>query len=484
MKSKKKKYKKWLISRLIFFTVLLSCSQLKGIVPGKPNVIFIFADDLGKEWISSYGAEEIETPNIDKLAEKGLMFDNFYVMPQCTPTRTSLFTGQYPFRHGWVNHWDVPRWGGGAHFDPDKSQSFARILQSAGYKNAAAGKWQVNDFRVQPEVMIDHGFDDYCMWTGYETGNPASAERYWDPYIHTKDGSKTYQGQFGEDVFVDFLIEFMEKNKNDPMFLYYAVNLPHTPFTTTPAEPDVNGNLEKHKAMVRYIDIIVGRLENSLVDLGLRENTIIIFTTDNGSTSSITGTLNGRKVKGGKQKTTENGICVPFIVNCPGLTPEGKVTDALSDITDIFPTFTDLAGAKVPNNFVLDGVSQAKLYTGSTLNSRRDWIMSMGGGNNAALSEKGVENAYHFRDRVIRDKKYKLFVSAERRPEKMVNMETDPGEETNLLPPIDSETIAAFEKLWIVVETFPEKDNDPIYDPLPPRSWDVDITVKSEVWKK
>jgi arylsulfatase A-like enzyme len=412
------------------------------------------------------------------------MFENFYAMPQCTPSRVTLFTGKYPFRHGWVNHWDVPRKGGGAHFDRDTNTSFARILQSAGYKNVAAGKWQVNDFRVQPEVMKEHGFDDYCMWTGYETGNPPSAKRYWDPYIHTKSGSETYHGQFGEDVFVNFLTDFMEKNKNDPMFLYYAMCLPHTPFTTTPAEPNVSGNLERHKAMVRYIDILVGRLENALTELGLRENTIIIFTTDNGSTNRITGLRDGREVKGGKQKTTENGICVPFIVNCPGIVPEGKVTDALIDITDIFPTFVELANAKVPDNIVIDGVSQAKLFTGISGHSQRDWIMAMGGGNRAALSEKGVENEYRFRDRVIRDKKYKLFVSSERKPEKLVNLQTDPREKENLLPPSNPESKAAFEKLWKVIEKFPGKDNDPIYNPLPPQPWDVDVTVESEVWKR
>jgi len=111
--------------------------------PEKPNIIFILADDLGKEWIRAYGAEDIETPAIDRLAKEGIRFENFYVMPQCTPTRLSLMTGQYPFRHGWVNHWDVPRWGGGAHFDSSMNPSVARMLQSAGYKTAVAGKWQV-----------------------------------------------------------------------------------------------------------------------------------------------------------------------------------------------------------------------------------------------------------------------------------------------------------------------------------------------------
>jgi arylsulfatase A-like enzyme len=456
----------------------------QGTVPERPNILFIFVDDLGKEWISAYGAEEIKTPNIDRLAESGLIFENFYSMPQCTPSRVTLFTGQYPFRHGWVNHWDVPRKGGGAHFDWRTNPGIALAMQSAGYKTAVAGKWQVNDFRVQPEAMVSHGFDDYCMWTGYETGNPASAKRYWDPYIHTKEGSKTYEGRFGEDVFTEFLIDFMKENRDDPMFLYYAMCLPHTPFTSTPAEPDVSGKYASHKAMVRYIDIIVGKLEKALDELGLRKETLIVFTTDNGSTSGITGVMNDREIHGGKTKTIENGICEPFIVNCPGLVPQGKVTDALGDLTDIFPTCVELAGGEMPDNYTFDGVSLADVILGRDEDSPREWILAMGGQNNAALSENGVENQYHFRDRVIRDKEYKLFVSSERKPEKLVNLKQDPEEKHNLLPSDDPAVQAKLEKLWKVVEQLPEKDNDPIYITLPPELWDVEVTVKSRKWKK
>lgn len=478
-----KKYRLFFWTYFMIFWLILS-NRVFGYKQQKPNILFILADDLGKEWISSYGAEEIQTHNIDNLAENGQIYNNFYTMPQSTPTRISLFTGQYPFRHGWVNHWDVPRWGGGAHFDPEMNIGFPRILQSVGYKNVAVGKWQVNDFRVQPEVMIEHGFDDYCMWTGYETGNPPSEKRYWNPYLHTKEGSKTYTGKFGEDIFVDFLINFMKENKNEPMFLYYAMCLPHIPFTTTPDDQEASSDIERHKAMVNYMDVLVGRLDKALIELELKDNTIIIFTTDNGSTPSITGKLNGREVHGGKQKTTENGICVPFIVNCPGIVPEGKKPDALCDITDIFPTFLELAGIKIPDNIITDGVSQAKVLTGATNDSQRDWIMAMGGQNNAALSEKGVENQYHFRDRVIRNKEYKLFVSTERNPEKLVNILNDPEEKHNLLHAENPEIKVVLEKLWKVVERIPEKDNDPIYIPLPPQPWDVDVTVKSREWKR
>ena len=463
----------------------LTCvNSTYGNSPKKPNILFIFVDDLGKEWVSSYGAEDIKTPNIDNLAETGLMFESFYSMPQCTPSRVSLFTGQYPFRHGWVNHWDVPRWGGGAHFDWTKNSSIARVLKSAGYKTAAAGKWQVNDFRVQPEAMVSHGFDDYCMWTGYETGNPPSAERYWNPYIHTKEASKTYTGQFGEDIFSDFLINFMKTNKDNPMFLYYAMCLTHTPFTNTPSEPNVSGKYACHKAMVRYMDFIVGKLEKALDELGLRENTIIIYTTDNGTVSSITGILNNREVQGGKQKTTENGICAPFVVNCPGLVPSGKVTDALGDLTDILPTCAELAGAELPESYYVDGVSLADVILGKSSDSPREWIIAMGGGNNAALSEKGVENQYRFRDRVIRNKEFKLFVSSDRKPEKLISVVNDPEEKNNLLLSNEPKVRDDYEKLWKVVSTFPGQDNDPRYTPLPKELWDVKVTVQSQIWKK
>lgn len=455
--------------------------------PKKPNILFILTDDLGKEWVSTYGAEEIKTPNIDQLSQTGMKFKNFYSTPQCTPSRITLFTGQYPFRHGWVNHWDVPRWGGGAHFDWKENPGLARIMKSAGYATAAAGKWQVNDFRVQPEAMVSHGFDDYCMWTGGEAGNPASDERYWNPYIHTKSGSKTYNGQFGEDVFSDFLIDFLKTNRDKPMFLYYAMCLTHVPFTSTPAEPNVTEKYDCHKAMVRYMDFCVGKMVKALDELGLRENTIIIYTTDNGTVGSITGRMNGREVQGGKTKTTENGICEPFVVNCPGLVPSGKTSDALGDLSDILPTCAELGGAYLPGNYVFDGVSLADVILGKSSDSKREWIMAMGGnggGSEAQLSEKGLENQYRFRDRVVRDKAYKLFVSPERKPAKLIAVLDDPEEKNNLLQSTDPLVKAEFEKLWKVALSFPEQDSDPHYIPLAKEPWDKKVTVQSQVWKK
>ena len=421
----------------------------------RPNILFILVDDLGKEWISAYGAEDIKTPNIDRLAATGMKFENAYVMPQCTPTRLSFMTGQYPYRHGWVNHWDVPRWGGGCSYDWNRNPSLARVIKDAGYATAIAGKWQVNDFRVQPNAMVDIGFDEYCMWTGGEGGNPPSDERFWDPYLHTKTGSRIHEGTYGPDVFTDFLIDFIEVNSEGPFFAYFPMVLTHTPFVTTPDDLEASTNLEKHKAMVRYTDKILGRFMRKLEDLGIRENTLIVWTTDNGTVETITGTQNGRQVKGQKSYPVEPGICVPFIVSAPGLVSEGVVTDALTDVTDLLPTFAELAEGELQPGYEYDGVSIADFILGKSDDTPRDWIMGMGGKNEAKLTDDGVENRYVFRDRVLREKRFKLYVSTKREAVKLVDVIADPEEKKNLIDSSDPEAQAALERPFRYHTQFP-----------------------------
>lgn len=444
-----------------------------------PNILFIMVDDLGKEWISCYGADDIETPNIDNLAKTGMKFENAYSMPQCTPSRVTLLTGQYPWRTGWVNHWDVPRWGVG-YFDWKlrRNMTFSRILKTAGYVTAAAGKWQINDFRITPDAMKKHGFDDWCLWTGYETGNPPSAERYWDAYINTPQGSKTYAGKFGPDIYTDYLIRFMTEHKEKPMMLYFPMALTHGPLTTTPAEPDVEDSKETFKAMIRYTDLLVGRLCKALDKLRIRERTIIIFTTDNGSPGGFAGTLNGRKIRGGKAKKTENGICEPFIVNCPGLVPQGVVTDALTDFTDLLPTFAELAGATIPSDLKIDGVSIAPLLLGKVKDSPRQWIMALGHGP-ARLDEKGVRGEVDYTERVIRDKRYKVWVSEQRKITKLYDLQIDPFEQKNLIDSTKPKHLAAIKKLQAVVDNMPEKDARPGYTSRQANPWDKKLPTGS-----
>jgi arylsulfatase A-like enzyme len=439
----------------------------------KPNILFIMLDDLGKEWISCYGAEDIETPNIDALAAGGMKFNNAYSMPQCTPSRATLLTGKYPWRNGYVNHWDVPRWGIG-YFDwkHKENTTFARLMKDLGYKTCAAGKWQINDFRIEPQAMKKHGFDDWAMWTGWESGNPPSGERYQDPYINTPAGSKTYKGKFGPDIYTDHIIQFMKEHKKDPMCLYLPMTLPHTPFVVTPDEPKASSKLDRHKAMVRYIDKLIGKLVNALEELAIRDNTILIFTTDNGTVGSITGTLNGTKVQGGKSKEKESGICAPFIVNCPGLVPAGKVTDALTDFSDLLPTFVELGGGKVPEDLVVDGQSIAPLILGKEKDSKRKWIMALGFGP-AKVDQNGVKPRDPFTTRVIRDKKYKVWVSKDKKMVRLHDLTEDPWEEINLIESKKEEHSIARGKFSKILYSLPDKDARPLYQPRASNPWDI-----------
>ena len=439
----------------------------------KPNILLIMVDDLGKDWISCYGADNIQTPNIDALANGGLKFDNCYSMPQCTPTRATLLTGQYPWRTGWTNHWDVPRWGVG-YFDWAHYTTFANILKSAGYATAIAGKWQINDFRLEPQALEKHGFDDWCMWTGYEAHNPPSAERYWDSYIHTRSGSRTYPGKFGPDIYCDFLIEFLRSHRDQPMLLYFPMALTHGPLVTTPLKPDVEGKFEKHVAMVEYTDYLVGRLVQTLDELGIRDRTIVFFTTDNGSGGGVRGTIGGRRPTGGKASNYEGGVCEPLIVNCPGTVPAGRSTTALTDFSDLLPTFADLAGAKVPDQLEIDGHSIAPVVLGRERDSSRQWILAMGHGP-ARLDQQGVRARDDYSDRVLRDKRYKIWVQPNRQTTALYDLATDPLEQQNLIDSRRPEHVAALTRLQSHIDSMPMVDARPKYRPRAPNAWDKKI---------
>ncbi len=439
--------------------------------PSRPNILFVLVDDLGKEWIRCYGAEGIATPNIDALARGGMRFENAWCMPQCTPTRVTLLTGQYPFRHGWTNHFDVPRWGSGCHFDPERNASFARVLRKAGYATAIAGKWQIDDLRVEPKALDEAGFDEWCMWTGGEGGNRKSHERYWDPYIHVGTESRTHQGKFGPDLYCDFLIDFMRRHREQPMLLYYPMCLTHGPLVATPDEPGAEGKPARHKAMVRYTDKLVGRLVSALDELGLRKQTITVFTTDNGTSGAITGRRLGREVRGAKSRMVEAGTAVPFVVNGPGRVPAGVVTDALTDFTDILPTLAELAGARPSEKWIVDGRSIAPLVLGQTDDAPRKWICAQGG-RPASFRDNRVVPAQVYDDRVIRDKRWKLWVSRDREPIKLFDLQYDPWEAQNLIDADDPQAQAAKKRLWAAIEGMPERDAAPRYRPNPEQPWD------------
>lgn len=470
--------------RLLLLTAifLVSINDVVATKKSKPNIILVLVDDLGKEWISCYGAQDVKTPNIDKLADKGIRFENAYSMPQCTPTRTTILTGQYPYQHGWINHWDVPRWGGGVQFDHTKYPVISKTMKSAGYKTAIAGKWQINDFRVQPNILKEMGFDDYCMWTGYESGIKASAERYWNPYIHTKSGSKTYKGEYGPDIFFSFVSNFIKSNKNSPFFVYYPMVLTHGPYITTPNNTDENRNKKsKFKSMVEYTDKIVGKLVDELKKNNVYDNTLLIFTTDNG-TGGVKAYRNGRLIRGAKARTVEAGTSMPYIVSWPEKIKKGRVSYELTDFTDFLPTFAEIGGTKIPKS--VNGKSIAKYLQSKSKKTPKKWILSMGGQNRAKLTENGVENEWYFRDRVLRDKEFKVWVGTDKKIIKIFDMINDPYEEINLINSNHKKVLKVLRKFRKIVSKFPDKDNDPQYTPLGPQEWDKKVTHKSQIWKK
>lgn len=435
----------------------------------KPNIIFILVDDLGKEWFDVYGGKDMILENINDLSRESMVFNRAYSMPQSTPSRVALMTGQYPYNNGWVNHYDVPRWGHGANFDPDMNPCFPQLVNQQGYETCVVGKWQLNDFRLQPNIMKKIGFDNHCMWTGYEAGLPESGSRYWDPYINTKDGSRVYEGEFGPDIFNNYVLDFLTENKDKPMFVYYPMALTHGPLVHTPYDMDADTPYEKFRAMVGYMDVLVGRVVQKLKDLGIYDNTYLFFTTDNGSSGSVVP-RGDYFIAGGKTCLSENGINAPFIVKVPD-SSKGQISNALVDFTDVGSTVLDLIGAKDKIDPRCDGVSFAPVLRGESKGERK-WSLAMGSHPALLDDDLRVMNTFEFRDRVIIGLEYKIFLSTEREIERIYKIVEDPFELNNLVDDkaVFDEVSADFKAY---IDALPEKDQNPKYTKIADNKGDV-----------
>lgn len=351
-----------------------------------PNIILIMADDVSWECFSSYGAEDYKTPHIDALASNGVRFNHCYSTPICTTSRVQLMTGKYNFRN--YTHF--------GYLDP-KEKTFAHLLKSVGYKTAIAGKWQLNGLYHKAAGSQDAsrpvkaGFDEYCLWQVTTVkGGKLGGERFWSPpleqngkFLTKKDNHEKY----GPDLMSDFLCDFMKRHKDEPFFVYYPAVLVHDPFVPTPdtigERPKTHESNKQPKdkaarkanfvAMVEYLDKIVGKLVKQVDDLGQLENTIILFTADNGTHVSLTSRWKGQEIKGGKGGTTDMGTHVPLVVSWKGKSPEGKVSDDLVDFTDFYPTLAQAAGIKLGKGDPSDGVSFLPQVQGQKGNPR-DWV--------------------------------------------------------------------------------------------------------------
>ena len=328
----------------------------------RPNIIFILADDFGLDGVRCYGGDAYKTPHIDALAKAGIRFDNGYCAPLCGPTRCEFITGRYAFRTGGLTNQSA---GEPASRD---EPSIARVLKQAGYATCEAGKW-----RQMGETPADWGFDEYLT-------DPTAGGWYWQK-SYTKNGKEVQldEAVYYPDVTHEFAVDFIRRNKDKPFFLYYPSHLVHGPILRT---PDTKPGTTEAKALyadnVAYLDKQVGDLMAVLDSLNLREQTLVVFAGDNG-TAGKSGTISGRQVHGAKGSMLEGGAHVPFIANWKGTAPAGKVLKDLVDFTDLFATFADLAGAKLPEGVTFDGRSFAPQLKGEA-GSPRPWIFVQLGG--------------------------------------------------------------------------------------------------------
>ena len=344
-----------IVVRLALLLLCAACGPAVAAGPAKPsrpNIIFVLADDLGIDGVRSYGGDKHQTPHIDALAASGTRFQTCYASPLCGPTRCLLNTGRYAFRTGGLTNqsWRV----GGPGARSADEYPLARFLKDAGYATGQAGKW-----RQVGELPSDWGFDEFL------TDNTANGY-YWETKFN-KNGEvlNLPEGTYGPNVIQDFTLDFIRRHKDQPFFFYYAAHLVHKPTLRTPdTTPGTTGNDKLYDDNIRYLDKQVGELVAELEKLGLRRNTLIVFSGDNGTTADNSSPVNGRKINGSKGSMLEGGSRVPFIASWPGVTPAGKVLDDIVSFADPYATFAELAGAKLPADFKTDSHSLAPQLRG------------------------------------------------------------------------------------------------------------------------
>lgn len=382
-----------------------------------PNIIFIVVDDLGKYEISSYGSETMETPNFDQLASEGVRFSDCYVnAPVCAPSRAGMMTGRYPQRYGFetqpmeiypnnlaayyagkylmnTGHFEVvskpkfpTEWDMAKQGVPPTEFTLADILQLRGYTTACIGKWHLGHSRQQipNEMGFDEQYGFYGAFTLYseKRNSPNFVHFIQDSYsskYQWKMGRKETSAIMRNDkviretryttmAILEEGVEFIARNRENPFFLYLAFNAPHVPFQAPRAYYEIYNEVEEENkrvyyAMIHALDDAIGSLNDKLKHLGLEENTILYFISDNGG-ASYTGATDNGPYKGGKLTTFEGGVNVPFFMKWKGHIPAGVVYEKPVSSMDIFMTSVKLAECPLPDDRIYDGVNLLPFITG------------------------------------------------------------------------------------------------------------------------
>ena len=397
----------------------------------QPNIVLIMSDDLGYEVIGANGGSSYKTPSIDSMAQQGMRFENAHVMPLCTPTRLSMMTGKYNFRN----------YLGFGLIRPDEV-TFGHLLTDAGYNTCISGKWQLYSYnppdqhpeeRSSGQKIEDAGFDEFCVWHPHHTEEKGS--RYKNPVIYENGEFRTdTKDKYGEDIFCDYIIDFLERKKDDekPFFVYWPMAATHKPHEPTPDSPEWDSfdppsnrsigaktwaDLEDasweddpkfYRDMVEYHDKVIGRLLNYLENQGLQEDTLVIYLGDNGSPADVCSMMHQHnEICGGKGKTSDRGTHVPLICLMPGTIPSNTVQTDLIEATDFLPTIFEAAGLNFPEGYIIDGRSFYPQLKGEKGNPR-DWMF---------FHFEPMNRRHGLNDlrqiRFIRDHRWKLYETGE-----------------------------------------------------------------------
>ncbi|MHC5025280.1 MAG: sulfatase-like hydrolase/transferase [Planctomycetota bacterium] len=416
--------------------IMLATSPVtaRGADEPRMNVVLIMADDIGVECFKLHGGRDYATPHLDALAAGGMHFTNCHAQPLCTPTRVKLMTGRS----------NVRSYTAFSILHPDET-TIGEMAQAAGYATFVAGKWQLLGAEHYKEAAgtgthpRDAGFDEWCLWQVEKLGS-----RYWGPQLDRNGTLSTFEKTtYGPDVSCAAICDFIEAHRAEPFFVYYPMALVHDPFVPTPNSPDTTAkkSVEHFGAMVEYMDEIVGRIDAKLAALGLRENTLLIFTSDNGTHRSVRSMTDSGEVRGGKRLTIDAGTHVPLIVSCPGTVPPDSTCADLVDFSDFVPTLVDACGFVPPPNVTLDGRTIWPQLRGE-VGSPREWIYCY---YNARPGQRGWTER-----RFVRDARWKLYGDG-----RLFETATDPLEKTPIAPGASDDADAARARLQRGLDSMP-----------------------------
>lgn len=351
-----------------FLALILSLHVSAAEKPSKPpNFVVVFTDDQGYGDLGCFGSKTIRTPRIDQLAKEGTRFTSFYAQVVCGPSRSALLTGRYPVRSlGWSM--------------PASEITMAELLRDAGYSTGCVGKWDVSNRAAIVDRMPNaKGFDYY-----YGTLGANDSGRVVFHENNERVGGTGNMASLTR-IYTDKSIEFLKQNKEKPFFLFLAHTMVHS---VIDASPEFRGKSKGglYGDTVEELDHHTGRLLDAIDELGLRDDTIVIFTSDNGPWNNFQEAL-GKKHNGqiawgssgplreGKGSTYEGGLRVPCVVRWPEHVPAGLSSDAQFATIDFLPTFANLAGFKVPDDRIIDGIDQTALLLGrSKTGTRKDYF--------------------------------------------------------------------------------------------------------------